>query len=76
MSKLIASILFLIGSLCAVAQEKTLDLFINAGITQSPLLKDLKNQKRGNAIDSLRIDASYKPQITASSTNSYAPTYK
>ncbi len=58
------------------AQQKSLDLFINAGIAKSPLLKDLKNQKRGNAIDSLRIDASYKPQVTATSSNMYAPTYK
>ena len=58
------------------AQQKGLDLFISSGIAKSPLLKDLRNQKRGNAIDSLRIDASYKPQITASSVNSYAPTYK
>jgi len=64
------------GSIGVYGQQKTLDLFINAGINQSPLLKDLKNQKRGNAIDSLRIEASYKPQITASSTNSYSPTYK
>jgi len=76
MSRLISLILFLMGSIGVYGQQKTLDLFINAGINQSPLLKDLKNQKRGNAIDSLRIEASYKPQITASSTNSYSPTYK
>ncbi len=58
------------------AQQKSLDLFISSGIAKSPLLKDLKNQKRNSAIDSLRIDASYKPQVTASSVNSYAPTYK
>ena len=56
-------------------QQRSLDEFISSGITKSPLLKDLKNQKRGNAIDSLRIDASYKPQVTASSSNTYAPTY-
>ena len=61
---------------CANAQQRSLDAFIALGIAKSPLLKDLKNQKRGNAIDSLRIDASYKPQVTASSINSYAPTYK
>ena len=61
---------------CANAQKRSLEDFITSGITKSPLLKDLKNQKRGNYIDSLRIDASYKPQVTASSTNTYAPTYK
>lgn len=70
-------ILFLsIIVVCANAQHRSLDAFIASGIAKSPLLKDLKNQKRGNSIDSLRIDAGYKPQVTASSTNTYAPTYK
>lgn len=60
----------------ASSQEKKLDYYINAGITNSPLLKDFKNQVESNLIDSLRINASYKPQVMASSTNTYAPTFK
>jgi len=66
----------LVINLYCFGQQKSLDGFITSGITKSPLLKDLQNQKRGNAIDSLRIIAGYKPQVTASSTNYYAPTYK
>ncbi len=58
------------------AQERTLDYYINAGIQNSPLLKDLQNQKAANLIDSLRILAGYKPQVNGVSTNSYAPTIK
>ncbi len=68
-------ILLLISS-AVFAQSKTLDFYTNSGISNSPLLKDLKNQAESNIIDSLRINASYKPQVTASSTNSYAPTFK
>jgi outer membrane protein TolC len=55
------------------AQERNLEYFINTGIEQSPLLKDLRNQQRSNLIDSLRILAGYQPQVNAVSTNSYAP---
>ncbi len=58
------------------AQERTLDYYIAAGTQNSPLLKDLRNQKAVNLIDSLRILAGYKPQVNGISTNNYAPTYK
>ena len=76
MTKRVAPLFLLFVSLYSFGQQKSLDEFITSGISNSPLLKDLKNQKRGNAIDSLRINASYKPQVTVSSTNSYAPSYK
>ena len=60
----------------AYSQPKNLDFFIASGITKSPLLKDYINQEKSNSIDSLRIDAGYKPQVTASSYNTYSPTYK
>lgn len=58
------------------AQERTLNQYIESGLTNSPLLKDYNNQKLSNAIDSLRILAGYKPQVNGVSTNSYAPTTK
>ena len=77
---MIRSIIICIGlliiSVQLTAQEKRLDDFIAAGISNSPLLKDYTNQKLSNLVDSMRILADYKPQVNAVSTNSYAPTYK
>ncbi len=76
MSRLLLIFLLSITSIYALGQERGLEVFITSGIAKSPLLKDLKNQKRSNTIDSLRIDASFKPQVNASSSNMYAPTYR
>ena len=70
---LIGLFCFFISSFC---QHKSLSYFVSTAISKSPLLKDYKNQIKGSVIDSLRIDAGYKPQITASSSNTYSPTYK
>ena len=75
MSRRLLILFFTLASLYCFGQDKTLEFFVESGITKSPLLKDFKNQKNSNAIDSLRIIASYKPQVTATSTNTYAPTY-
>lgn len=66
-------ILFLLIYIPAMCQEKNLDYYVNAALQNSPLLKDYNNQQRLNHIDSLRILAGYKPQVTGVSTNSYAP---
>jgi len=58
------------------AQERSLDYYINQALANSPLLKDYKNQVSINAIDSERIRASYLPQVTGNSNNSYAPVIK
>jgi outer membrane protein TolC len=55
------------------AQNKSLDRYVNAALQNSPLLKDYNNQIRSNLIDSLRIHASYKPQVAGNSTNTYYP---
>ncbi len=39
----------------------------------SPLVKEYHNESQMNLVDSLRIRAGYKPQVTGVSTNSYAP---
>lgn len=73
--KKFSSLLFLLlFHLIAFNQERSLDYYIQAGIENSPLLKDLKNQQRANLIDSMRILAGYLPQVNAVSSNSYAPT--
>ena len=70
------SFIFII-SFCSpvLAQEKTLDFYINEGVQNSPVFKDYNNQKLSNLIDSMRILAGYKPQVSGQSTNSYAPSY-
>jgi outer membrane protein TolC len=55
------------------AQEKNLDYFIHQALGNSPLLKDYQNQVQINLIDSQRIRATYQPQVTGTSNNSYAP---
>ncbi len=55
------------------AQDRSLQYYINTATQNSPLLNDYNNQKLSNLIDSLRIQASLKPQVAASSINSYAP---
>jgi outer membrane protein TolC len=57
----------------ALAQQNNLQFYLDSGLEASPLLKDYQNQIRTNAIDSAKIRAGYKPQVMASSTNSYAP---
>jgi outer membrane protein TolC len=74
--KYILIVFFLVNTVTALAQTRSLDAYISSGILNSPLLKDYKNQAESNAIDSLRINASYKPQVVATSSNTYAPTYK
>jgi outer membrane protein TolC len=55
------------------AQEKNLDYYISQALINSPLLKDYQGQVQSNLLDSQRIRAGYKPQVTATSNNSYAP---
>lgn len=68
--------LLLLMHASAFSQERNLEYYINAGLQNSPLLKDYTNQKAANLIDSMRILAGYKPQVNGLSINNYAPTYK
>jgi outer membrane protein TolC len=65
-------LLILITSTC-VGQSKNLDSFLQQALTNSPLIKDLNNQILSAQIDSVRIRAGFKPQLTASSSALYAP---
>ena len=80
MHKLIRSLLFTVFyfllTVALPAQEKNLGYYIGAGMLNSPLLKDYRNQQISNLIDSLRILAGYKPQVIGVSTNNYAPTFR
>ncbi|HYJ64294.1 MAG TPA: TolC family protein [Parafilimonas sp.] len=55
------------------AQQKNLDYFIEQGLQNSPLIKEANNNILLNRIDSLRILASYKTQVSGISNNYYAP---
>jgi Outer membrane protein len=70
---LLFSLLFSIRQ--SPAQEKKLDDYINAGLNNSPLLKDYNHQKLSNAVDSMKLLAVYKPQVNGVGTFMYAPTY-
>jgi outer membrane protein TolC len=60
----------------AGAQKKTLDYYVDSALAHSPLLKDYRNQVQSTGIDSELLRAAYKPQVTGSSFNSYAPVIK
>lgn len=70
----IALLLFLIFSATS-SQVRTLDFYIEQGIQNSPLLKDLNNQLSASSIDSLLVRAAKKPQIEAKSQLLYSPYY-
>ena len=55
------------------AQQKNLNYFLQQAIGNSPLLKDYQNQVLISQVDSQRIAAGYKPQVSATGNGSYAP---
>ena len=55
------------------SQEKDLRFYMDRAQKNSPLLKDLSNQIKSNAIDSLLNKANYKPQISGNLYANYAP---
>ena len=68
------AVIFLTGFLMAVhGQSQTLDYYINKGIHNSPLLKDLGFQKKALALDSLKVLAGYGPQAGIGGDLMYPP---
>jgi len=65
--------LFLILFAAAEGQVRDLDYYLQAGMANSPLLKDLNNQRRINSYDSLLIAAGRKPQVSFNGLLYYAP---
>lgn len=55
------------------AQTYNLDHYLDAAKTNSPLLKDLRNQVAMGQLDSLRLRAGLLPQVTGSSAGLFAP---
>lgn len=73
MKYLLHTVLLLFITSTCFSQSKTLDGFLQQALTSSPLIKDLNNQILAAQIDSVRIRAGFKPQLTASSAGLYAP---
>src|ERR1700744_5907385 len=57
----------------SLAQTNTLDHYLELAKSNSPLLKDLRNQIASNQLDSLRLRAGLKPQVAVNSGGLYAP---
>jgi outer membrane protein TolC len=57
----------------SLAQTYSLDHYLETAKSNSPLLKDLRNQIASNQVDSLRLLAGYKTQVNAISAGLYAP---
>jgi outer membrane protein TolC len=72
--KLFFSIALCLFSFTAVlAQNYSLDHYLDVAKSNSPLLKDLRNQIASNSIDSLRLLAGYKVQVNLNNAGLYAP---
>lgn len=64
---------FFLAFLFGKSQEQTLDYFLQQGIKNSPLIRDLNGQIRSNRIDSLLIKAMNKPRVEFRGYAFYAP---
>ncbi len=76
MKYFVAIVLLLLMNAKGFCQNNKLDFYVGQALTNSPLLKDYKNQVAASYYDSLLILAAYKPQVTGNSNNSYAPVIK
>jgi outer membrane protein TolC len=57
----------------AAAPVTDLSFYLGQALQNSPLLKDYRNQVLSGEVDSQLIKAGYRPQVTGSSVNVYAP---
>lgn len=67
--------IFLFIFFCSASQAQifTLDHYLDLAQKNSPLLKDLKNQVSSARIDSMRLRAGLKPQVTGTGAGAFAP---
>jgi outer membrane protein TolC len=66
-------LLFIFSWSASLAQTYSLDHYIDLAQKNSPLLKDLKNQVSSARIDSMRLRAGLKPQVTGTGAGAFAP---
>ena len=60
-------------SLTGISQTRDLNYYVRAGLQNSPLINDLKNQFHSASLDSILIAAQRKPQIEGRSQLLYSP---
>ena len=68
-------LLFSCITLFASSQTRSLDFYLNEGMQNSPLLKDLRNQLNTASFDTLLALAARKPQVEVISQLLYSPVY-
>jgi outer membrane protein TolC len=66
-------VLLLLSVFFGRAQTPNLNDFIQSSLNSSPLIKDLNNQILSAQIDSIRLQAGLKPQVTGNALGLYAP---
>ena len=76
MNKCLVFFILLVSALPAFSQDHTLDFYLGQALRNSPLLKDYQGQIQAAGVDSAIIRAGYRPQVTGSSVNTYAPVVK
>lgn len=60
---------------CLQAQSRNLEYYLGQGYSTNPQLQDLSNQLSSASLDSLRVRAGQKPQLTANAGAQYAPSF-
>lgn len=65
----------LLFPLSLLAQHNDMNFYVNAALSNSPLLKDYNNQIVSTQIDSQLIRSGLKPQVNAVTNNMIAPTF-
>jgi len=71
--RILVVVSFLLSFLPGKSQVQTLDYFLQEGIKNSPLIRDMNGQIRSNRIDSLLIKAMNKPRVEFKGYAFYAP---
>lgn len=67
----------LMSGIAGIGQSTTgLGFYLDQATQNSPLLKDYRNQVAAGQVDSELVRAGYRPQVTGSSVNVWAPTIK
>src|ERR1041385_55747 len=67
----------LMSGMAGIGQSTTgLGFYLDQAMQNSPLLKDYRNQVAAGQVDSELVRAGYRPQVTGSSVNVWAPTIK
>jgi len=76
MRYLFTFILVITAATCVIAQQRSLDDYLQTALRNSPLAKDLNNQILSAQIDSIRLRAGFKPIVTGNVGGLYAPIVK